>query len=134
MKAIPCNGNKALSMIHYDMQSDSDLVLWTLRLHETNKKNIEMKMNEYREMEKIAKQTELAKLDLNEEVAKLEEMVELLRKDRPLIYIEMKDKVCRFMDSFKSRLVKKWITLRKRVSILRLHRGRKVELLNDIEE
>jgi len=102
LKAIPCNGNDTLAMIPNDMQSDSELVLWTLRLHQSYKDKVEHRMKEYKEIERIAKKIELHKLDLREEVSKLEPEVEKLRHDRPLKYIAQKARACLLLNKAKT--------------------------------
>ena len=89
-------------MIPNDMQSDSELVLWTLRLHQSYKDKVEHRMKEYKEIERIAKKIELHKLDLREEVSKLEPEVEKLRHDRPLKYIAQKARACLLLNKAKT--------------------------------
>ena len=90
------------------MRYDSDLVLWTLRLHERNKLDMKNRLSEYETMDNLAKNTEMQSMDLKERLKTLVEEVELLRKDRPLKYIQEKEKICKFVDNFMSRLKSRW--------------------------
>jgi hypothetical protein len=90
------------------MRCDSDLVLWTLRLHERNKIDMKNRLSEYETMDNLAKYTEMRSMDLKERLKTLVEEVELLRKDRPLKYIQEKEKLCKFVYNFMSQLKSRW--------------------------
>ena len=106
MKKVPCDGNKDLATVPLDMQTDSELVLWTLRLHQANEETVKRKMNEYKKVELIAQQTELEKInDLTIDLELLEREVQLLRLDRPIEYMKFKDRVCYVLDVVQRRMV-----------------------------
>lgn len=111
------------------MQSNSELVLWTLRLHEINRVKIEVVMDEYRTVEAKAQETELEKLGLNEEVIQLKKQLLLMELDRPINYIETKKKIHQFVRNLKSqasergKLLKQWSS--------RFRKRRKIESYGD---
>jgi Leucine-rich repeat (LRR) protein len=106
LRNIPCDGNTDLtSSIPLDMQLDSELVLFALRLQETYKSKVESRIKKYQEIEAIAKGTELEKLRLNFELETLQDFADTLRRDRPLKYIELKDISLRFVSQSRERII-----------------------------
>jgi len=106
LRNIPCNGNSDLTTIPLDMQSDSELVLWALRLQETYKSKVESRTKKYQEIEAIAKEKELEKLRLNLELEKLRDFAETLRRDRPLKYVELKESALQFVSQSRERIIR----------------------------
>jgi hypothetical protein len=80
-------------MVPTDMQADSELVLWALRLHMKFKSDLDRSTKDYYDIEEIAKQTEIEKLELMQEMEILEQRVNHLKCERPLEYIQWKGKV-----------------------------------------
>jgi len=94
LKDINCSENSNLSlMVPTDMQADSELVLWALRLHMKFKSDLDRSTKDYYDIEEIAKQTEIEKLELMQEMEILEQRVNHLKCERPLEYIQWKGKV-----------------------------------------
>lgn len=90
LKNIPCDGNLELNTIPVDMRSDSALVLWTLRLQETHQSKIDGNMQRYEEIEAIAKITELEKMQLHLDLKRLQDSVDILKRERPVKWIKLK--------------------------------------------
>lgn len=116
LKEINCSENFNLSMVPTAIQSDSELVLWALRLQLKFKTTIDNNIHDYNRIEETAKQFEVEKLELMREMDALEEVVDQYKRNRPLQYIELKAKVQHFFHVLKEQidvrkyLVKKSVT------------------------
>lgn len=104
LRTINCGENPNLSMIPADVQSDSDLVLWMLRLHQSFEFEIDKRTKDYYNAEEIAKQTELEKLELVQEMEDLQKRVDHLESERPLQYIQLKLKARNFYTNLKEKI------------------------------
>lgn len=90
---IHCDGNKNLASIPADMRSDSSMVLWCLRLHQTYEKKIEQKRNIYDKIETMAKESEASRMEAKEKLAALSAEVKALKDDHPDQYLKIKSQV-----------------------------------------
>lgn len=92
LKQILCHGNEKLSMITPSMRSDSDLVLWTLKMYQTFQDQLSETRKDYYEVETLTMAYMTESLHSNEEKLKLRESVKQLKEDRPVEYLVRKDK------------------------------------------
>lgn len=105
LKSIPCDGNENLeSMIPKNMLTNSDLILWMLKLHHRYIDRIEDLKNKYYVIESIAAELELKRNDIQCKLSKLHNEVEELRIDRPIGYLEWKRQVSNYIKSKKQTL------------------------------
>lgn len=91
LKSVPCDGNDNLeSMIPKGMRTNSDLVLWILRLHQAYADKIQHLKSIYYSTESTAIDLEVEKNEIQRQLLNLHNEVEKLRLDRPTFYIEWK--------------------------------------------
>lgn len=87
---IPCDGNTDLKLIPRDMREDTELVLWMLNLHHLqNEKEVEL-LKEYNTVENSASTSQLEKLELSQELKRIQEEVTFLKDDIPWNYLALK--------------------------------------------
>mmetsp|Transcript_3388 Transcript_3388/g.6330 ORF Transcript_3388/g.6330 Transcript_3388/m.6330 type:complete len:279 (-) Transcript_3388:1231-2067(-) len=103
LRIINCGENPNLSMIPTDMQSDSELVLWVLRMHQSFEFEIDSRTKDYYDVEEITKQTHDEKMQLMQEVEDIGRRAHHLKCERPLKYIELKLKVHHFFSNLKEK-------------------------------
>ncbi len=91
-------------MITPSMRSDSDLVLWTLKMYQTFQDQLHETRKDYYEVETLAMAYITESLHSNEEKLKLRESVEQLKEDRPVEYLVRKDNFFSRINKFSMRV------------------------------
>jgi hypothetical protein len=110
-------------MIPADVQSDSDLILWMLRLHQSFEFEIGNRTKDYYNVEEVAKQTELEKLKLIQEMKDLEkESITLSVKDQCNIFNSSLISII-FFRNLKEQVSKKFSFLKREQSVNKVFPG-----------
>jgi len=104
-------------MIHKDLRSTTDLVLWILKLHQTYKDEITQLENEYADIEYKAKDSLLQKLLIEEKETRLQIEIETLNAARPNEYIRRKRHFLIWVNNFRKNVQNQmgWIRRKLRV-------------------
>jgi len=105
LKSIPCDGNENLEpIIPRSMLTNSDLILWMLKIHHRYIDRIQDLKDNYYGIESMAAELEVKKNDIQRELSKLQNEVEELRVDRPIGYLEWKRQVSNYIERKKQTL------------------------------
>lgn len=96
MNKIHCDGNDALSMIPGTLKDNSDLTLWTLKLHYTFRESKMKAQGEHNRIEEMTMDTVIQQLMIEEERQKLRDDINLLERERPINYIKRKAQFLNF--------------------------------------
>lgn len=91
LNEVPCDGNMNLDQtIPKAMLTKSNLVLWTLRLHQRYNDKIQNLKGIYNRVESATVDLEMKKIEIQRQLLKLQDEVEKLRFERPIDYVEWK--------------------------------------------
>ena len=103
LKTFNCDCNSKLETIPQAMQQQSDLSLWTLRLHHVYKDQITSATKEYEELENRTKKKMIETTCMEEEVCRLYLEVQELERERPSKYIRRKASFVEFLNKCHSK-------------------------------
>jgi hypothetical protein len=105
-------------MIPKAMRGKPELVLWTLKLHQTFKDQVSNLKENYYKIETNTKMTQMKRLLLEEEKIRLQKELEELEQDRPGGYLEKKESFFIMMHKCKTSLRNHRKYFRKKIDVL----------------